>query len=73
MNGLDGLPSRVRSLDGLARARARESRLIGEGNDPLLYLERLAYLRAGHQAIAGPEDGRVVLGRAEQRIRDGDE
>jgi len=34
----------------------------------LLYLERLAYLRAVHAAITTLESARVVLARAPQRI-----
>ncbi len=72
MIGLDGVQSRVRRLDELARALAKESRLIADAQDPLLYLERLAYLRAVNDAIAALEDARVVLARAGQRIRAGE-
>ncbi len=70
---LDGVESRVRRLDELARALTKETRLIGDAQDPLLYLERPAYLRAVNDAIAGLEGARVVLARAGQRIRGGEE
>jgi hypothetical protein len=41
--------------------------LIRRGNDPLLYLERKAYLAALREGIAGPEDVRVVLAGARRR------
>jgi hypothetical protein len=46
----------------------REHAAIAEGNDPLLYLERQAYLAAVRCAVAGLESARVVLAKARQRI-----
>jgi hypothetical protein len=46
----------------------RECAIIGEGNDPLLYLERRAYLAAVQAAVSGLESARVVLAKARQRI-----
>jgi hypothetical protein len=37
-------------------------------NDPLLYLERRAYLGAIRDALAGVEEARVVLAKARQRL-----
>jgi hypothetical protein len=46
----------------------RECAVIGAGNDPLLYLERQAYLAAVRAAVSGLESARVVLAKARQRI-----
>jgi hypothetical protein len=47
--------------------------VIGEANDPLLYLERLAYLRAVLEGIAALEEARAVRARAGRRTRAGQE
>jgi hypothetical protein len=47
----------------------RELSVIGEGDDPLLYLERQAYLGAIRQAVSGLEAERVTLAKARQRLR----
>ncbi len=65
---LTNLAERVRRLEGLARGLAREVALWREGNDPLLYLERRAYLDAIQDALAGVESARVILARARQRL-----
>jgi hypothetical protein len=62
------LQARVERLDDLSRGLAREVLLWKEGNDPLLYAERKAYLTAIQQALAGIEDARVILARARQRL-----
>jgi hypothetical protein len=49
----------------------KEVQLIREADDPLLYLERLAYVEALREAVAGLEDARVALAKALQRIREG--
>jgi hypothetical protein len=59
---------RVRRLEDLTRGLSREVALWREGSDPLLYLERRAYLNAIQDALAGIEAARVVLARAQQRI-----
>jgi hypothetical protein len=59
---------RVRRLEDLTRGLSREVALWKEGNDPLLYLERRAYLNAIQDALAGVEAARVVLARANQRL-----
>jgi hypothetical protein len=67
MNVTD-LAARVRRLDALVRGLAKEVALWRGGNDPLLYLERRAYLKAIQDALAGLEEARVVLARARQRM-----
>jgi hypothetical protein len=62
------LQARVRRLDELSRGLAREVAMWREGNDPLLYLERKAYLNAIMDALAGIEQARVVLAQARQRL-----
>jgi hypothetical protein len=59
---------RMRRLEELTRGLSREVALWKEGNDPLLYLERRAYLNAIQDALAGVEAARVVLARANQRL-----
>jgi hypothetical protein len=65
---LSDLISRIGRLDELTRGFAREVLLWKEATDPLLYLERRAYLKAIQDALAGIETARVVLARARQRI-----
>ena len=55
-------------LDELTRGLAKEVVLWKECDDPLLYLERRAYLDAIQDALAGVESARVVLAPARQRI-----
>jgi hypothetical protein len=61
------LVARVRRLDELMRGLAKELVLWKEGNDPLLYLERQAYLKAIQDALTGIETARIVLAKARQR------
>lgn len=60
--------ARLRRLDELTRGLSREVALWKEANDPLLYLERRAYLNAIQDALAGLEAARVALARAAQRL-----
>jgi hypothetical protein len=60
---------RIEQLEQLGRKLAREIVVIGEGNDPLLYVERRDYLAALRNALAGIEGARVELCRARQRWR----
>jgi hypothetical protein len=60
----DNLAARARRLDRLVRGFMKEVVLIREADDPLLYLERLAYVEALREAVAGLERGRVTLARA---------
>lgn len=65
---LDDISVRVRRLDELSRGLAREVALWRKGDDPLLYLERKAYLNAVQDALAGVEGARVVLAQVRQRL-----
>jgi hypothetical protein len=65
---LRDLTARVRRLDELSRGLAKEVVLWKECNDPLLCLERRAYLGAIPHAVAGVEAARVVLAKARQRL-----
>jgi hypothetical protein len=67
MNVAD-LTARVHRLDQLARGLAKEVQLWKRGNDPLLYLERKAYLAAIQDALAGVEAARVLLAKVRQRL-----
>ena len=60
--------ARMRRLEQLTRGLSKEVALWKEANDPLLYLERRAYLNAIQDALAGLEEARVVLARATQRL-----
>ncbi len=66
---LSDLRARIRRLDDLSRGLAREVALWKTGNDPLLYLERKAYLGAIQDALAGVEAARVVLAKAQLRLK----
>ncbi len=65
---LTDLTARVRRLDELARGLAREVALWKDGSDPLLFLERKAYVGAIQDALAAVETGRVVLSKVCQRL-----
>jgi hypothetical protein len=65
---LSDLAARVRRLEALTIGLMRECALMAEGDDPMLYLERRAYLAAVRAAVAGLENARVVLAKARQRI-----
>lgn len=67
MNQKD-VKARIARLDELAQGLAREVSLWKKGNDPLLYLERKAYLEAIQDALAGMEKARVTLSKACQRM-----
>jgi hypothetical protein len=68
---LTDLTARVRRLDELARGLAKEVALWKDCNDPLLYLERKAYLAGIQDALSGVETARVALARARQRMECG--
>jgi hypothetical protein len=57
----------------LSRGLAIEVVLRKAANDPLLYLERKAYLTAIQDALAGVAGARVALARARQRLERGTE
>ena len=65
---LRDLTAHVRRLDELSRGLAKEVVLWKECNDPLLYLERRAYLGAIRDALAGVEEARVVLAKVRQGL-----
>lgn len=67
MNQTD-IVARVQRLDELSRGLAKEVSLWKSCNDPLLYLERKAYLGAVQDALAGVEAARVVLAKVRQRL-----
>ena len=54
------LESRVLRLEQLTRGLAKEVVLWQECNDPLLYLERKAYLEGLQNRLAGLDAARVV-------------
>jgi hypothetical protein len=65
---LSDLAGRVHRLDELARGFAKEVELWRVSSDPLLYLERKAYLGAIQDALAGVETARVTLAKVCQRL-----
>lgn len=65
------LSARCQRLASLAMGLSRECHIIDKGDDPLLYLERRAYLLALTAAVGGLESARVVLAKARQRIEGG--
>jgi hypothetical protein len=65
---LTDLQARVRRLEQLALGLAKEVTLWKACDDPLLYLERKAYLAAIQDALAGVEGARVALAKARQRL-----
>lgn len=62
------LRERMDRLDKLVRDLGKEVLVIEKGNDPMLYVERQAYLAAVFDAIRGLESARVALARAVQRM-----
>lgn len=65
---VEDLASRVRRLDQLSRGLSREVVIWKAGDDPLLYVERRAYLNAIQDALAGVEAARVTLAKARERL-----
>jgi hypothetical protein len=65
---LEVLKARVRRLDALARGLMKEETLWKPCNDPLLYVERKAYLGAIRDALAGAEAARIVLAGVVRRM-----
>ena len=60
--------ARVKRLDQLTRGLAKEVVIWDQHDDPLLFVERRAYLKAIRDALAGVESARVILAKARQRI-----
>lgn len=65
---LKELQARVHRLDQLSRGLSKEVTLWRKGDDPLLYLERKAYLGAIQDALAGVEEARVLLAKVCHRL-----
>jgi hypothetical protein len=65
---LKELQARVDRLDQLGRGLSKEVTIWRKGDDPLLYLERKAYLGAIQDALAGVETARVLLAKVCQRL-----
>jgi hypothetical protein len=68
---LQAIAARVERLDELSRGLAKELTLIREADDPLLYVERKAYLGALGRVLSGVEEARVALARVRQRLEGG--
>jgi hypothetical protein len=62
------LTARVRRLERLSLGLAREIFAERTGHDLLLYVERLEYRAALHNALSGVEGARFVLAKACRRI-----
>ena len=67
MNAAD-ITARVRRLDQLSRGLASEISVVGKVEDPMLYLERQAYLGGMRRTLQGIEVARVALVKARQRL-----
>jgi hypothetical protein len=65
---VNDLAARVRRLEELSIGLASEVVRVKQANDPLLYLERKAYLKGLQDALAGVEAARVALALARQRL-----
>jgi hypothetical protein len=65
---LHHIAARIKRLDALFFGLHKEIAAIAKGDDPMLYLERQAYLRALWSTTAALENARVVLARARRRI-----
>jgi hypothetical protein len=68
MMDVQGLWARHARMEQLSRGLAKEVVVIKDAEDPLLYLERKAYLNALQDTLAGVESARVVLARALHRL-----
>ena len=60
----------MRRLEELSRGLAKEEIRVKECEDPLLYVERRAYLEVLARALAGVEGARVALAKALQRLEE---
>ena len=65
------IEARKRRLERLSRGLMKEAVIVDEHDDLFLRVERLAYLQALRDAIAGLDTARVVLARAAQRNKQG--
>jgi hypothetical protein len=62
------IADRIRRLEALTLALAREWHLLRACQDPLLYAERRDYLQAIGGTAASLDEARVVLAEARQRL-----
>ena len=62
------IAARVRCLNQLSLGLAREISIVDKADDPMLYLERRAYLDALLATVRGVEAARVALVKAWQRL-----
>ena len=62
------IAARVRRLDDLSRGIALEISMVSKADDPLLHLERQAYLANLRGMLGGVEAARVVLVKVWQRL-----
>ena len=65
---LRDLKRRITRLEKLARGLALEAAIPKDGDGPLLYRERRAYLQGVHDALAGAEAARAALAGAVRRM-----
>jgi hypothetical protein len=65
---LSDLRARVRRLEALGLGVSRELAAVRRADDPMLYLERQAYLKGLTRFLGGLEDARMALALACQRI-----
>jgi len=73
MLSIDDVRARVRRLERLWKGLAKEKAVIRQAEDPLLYLERRAYLYALDDALHGADSARIVLAKALPRLGRGKE
>ena len=62
------ISARVRRLDQLSRGLAREISIVDKADDPMLYLERQAYLAGLRGMHGGIEAARLALVKAQQLL-----
>jgi hypothetical protein len=65
---VEAMAARIGRLGELTQGLAQEVRLWRQADDPLLYAERQAYLKAIQDALAGLDEARAVLAQARQRL-----
>jgi hypothetical protein len=61
---VEDLKKRIERREEVVKGFEREFLIISAGNDPMLYLERQAYLAALRAAVAGCEEARITLAKA---------
>jgi hypothetical protein len=66
--GPEHVPGRIERLDQLVRGLMHEKAIIGNGQDPLLFLERTSYLTALGEAVRRLGSARLVLAKARLRM-----